>query len=106
MIASGVTVIAGTDAGIIDTNFMGLARTMETMVGLGGMSPAAVLQSATATASEALTLDNTIGTLEVGKRADCIALDADPLEDVRALRQVRAVIRDGYLVARDGYVLA
>ena len=106
MLASGVTVIAGTDAGIIDTNFVDLARTMETMVGLGGMSPAAALLSATATAAEALTLDHAIGTLEVGKRADCIALDADPLEDVRALRQVRAVIRDGILVARDGYVLA
>ena len=106
MLAAGVTVIAGTDAGITDTNFVDLARTMETMVGLGGMSPAEVLQSATSTAAEALTLGDTIGTLEVGKRADCILLDGDPLEDVRALRQVRAVIRDGAMVARDGYVLA
>ena len=106
MLAAGVTVIAGTDAGITDTNFVDLARTMETMVGFGGMSPAEVLQSATGTAAEALTLGDTIGTLEVGKRADCIVLDGDPLADVRALRQVRAVIRDGEVVARDGYVLA
>ena len=106
LVAAGVSVIAGTDAGIVDTNFVDLARTMETMVGLGGMTPAAVLQAATATAAQALTLDDQVGTLEVGKRADCIVLDADPLADVRALRQVRAVIRDGTLVAREGYLLA
>lgn len=106
MLAAGVPVIAGTDAGIVDTSFVDLARTLETMVGLGGMSPAAALRSATATAAEALALDDRIGTLEVGKRADCILLDDDPLADVRALRTVRAVIRDGEVVARDGYVLA
>ena len=106
LVAAGVPVIAGTDAGIVDTNFVDLARTLETMVGLGGMTPAAVLQAATATAAQALDLDDRVGTLEVGKRADCIVLDADPRADVRALRQVRAVIRDGTLVAHDGYVLA
>ena len=70
------------------------------------MSPAAVLQSASATAAKALALDGAIGTLEAGTRADCILLDDNPLEDVRALRSVRAVIRDGEMVARDGYVLA
>ena len=106
LVAAGVPVIAGTDAGIVDTNFVDLARTLETMVGLGGMTPAAVLQAATATAAEALGLDDQVGTLEVGKRADCIILDADPRADIRALRQVRMVIRDGVPVARDGYVLA
>ena len=106
MVAAGVAVIAGTDAGIVDTNFVDLARTMETMVGLGGMAPAAVLRSATATAAEALALERHIGTLEVGKRADCIVLDGNPRADVRALRQVRAVIRDGVVVARDGVVVA
>ena len=106
LVAAGVPVIAGTDAGIVDTNFVDLARTLETMVGLGGLTPAAVLQAATATAAQALDLADQVGTLEVGKRADCIVLDADPLADVRALRQVRAVIRDGTLVAREGYVLA
>ena len=95
LVAAGVPVIAGTDAGIVDTNFVELARTLETMVGLGGMTPGAVLQAATATAARALGLDDEVGTLEVGKRADCIVLDADPRADVRALRQVRAVIRDG-----------
>ena len=106
LVAAGVPVIAGTDAGIVDTNFEDLARTMETMVGLGGMTPAAVLQAATATAAQALDLDDQVGTLEVGKRADCIVLDADPRAEVRALRQVRAVIRNGAQVAHEGYVLA
>jgi imidazolonepropionase-like amidohydrolase len=105
MLDDGVIAIAGTDAGITDTSFSGLSRTLETMVGLGGMSAAAALQSATATAAEALQLSDQVGTLEVGKRGDCIVLDADPLRDIRALRDVKLVIRDG-VVLRGGVAVA
>ncbi len=43
-----------------------------------------------------------LGTLEVGKRADCIGVEADPSADVRTLRNVRAVLTAGRLIARDG----
>ncbi len=43
-----------------------------------------------------------IGTLEPGRQADFIALAADPLEDIRALRDIRAVYRAGVEIARKG----
>jgi imidazolonepropionase-like amidohydrolase len=45
-------------------------------------------------AIESLVADE-LGTLEVGKYADVLILDADPLEDIQNLRQVHAVIRNG-----------
>ena len=65
----------------------------------------AVLASATRVAAEALGLGDEVGTLEAGKRADLIAVEGNPLADLRALRRVRAVLRDGRVVARDGQVL-
>jgi imidazolonepropionase-like amidohydrolase len=76
------------------------------MAGFGGMSPQAVVESATRVAAEAIGLGAEIGTLETGKRADLIAVDGDPCQDLRALRSVKAVLRDGRIVARDGRVLA
>jgi len=102
MIDAGVSFIAGTDAGIDQTDFAGLSTTLETMVGAGGMSHAAAFASATLTAAQAFGISTAIGTLEIGKRADCVVLDQNPLEDIRALRNVRAVMRNGIVVARDG----
>ncbi len=102
MMEEGVRFIAGTDAGIDLTDFAGLNTTLETMVAAGGMSSADAFASATEVAAQALGMGDAIGTLEVGKFADCVALDHNPLEDIRALRKVRAVIRSGEVVARDG----
>jgi imidazolonepropionase-like amidohydrolase len=98
MVGDGVRLAAGTDAGINDTGYDGLATSLETMVGLGGMTPFDALRSATQIASEALGLDSLVGTLEVGKRADCIAVAGDPLRDLRALHRVKAVVKDGEIV--------
>jgi imidazolonepropionase-like amidohydrolase len=102
MVQAGVKVIAGTDAGVDRTPFSGYATTLETMAGLGEMVPEAILASATRVAAQALGLEDEIGTLEVGKRADAIAVTGNPLEDIRVLRQVDVVVRDGRIVARDG----
>ena len=41
------------------------------------------------------------GTLEAGKRADVLVLDANPLEDIKNLRKVSTVIKDGALIDRE-----
>jgi imidazolonepropionase-like amidohydrolase len=102
----GVRLFAGTDAGIDHTPFDGLHRTLETMVGLGGFTHPEAFASATSWAAEALGINADVGSLEVGKRADCIGVESDPSVDVRALRKMRAVLAGGRLVARDGVLKA
>ena len=49
-------------------------------------------------------LDDT-GTLEAGKMADVVVVDGDPLADIRAMHRVRAVVKAGTVVKRDGRLL-
>lgn len=63
-----------------------------------GLSPMQALQTATRNPGQFLHID--AGTIEVGKRADLVLLDANPLDDIHNLRQIRAVVLDGELLAR------
>ena len=61
------------------------------------------LAAATCEPAKAFGADS-IGPLELGKRADILVLNSDPLSDLGALRDVRAVLRDGVVCVerRDG----
>jgi imidazolonepropionase-like amidohydrolase len=63
-----------------------------------GMSPIEIIRSATSRAAELLGLQDSVGTLEVGKLADIIAVPGDPLEDVTQLRRARFVMKAGEVV--------
>ena len=104
MVRDGVKLVAGTDSGIDQTPITGYVTTLETMAGLGGMSNAAVLASATRVAAEAIGLGAEIGTLTPGKHADLVAFAGNPLDDLRVLRRIVRVYRDGRQVAADGIV--
>jgi imidazolonepropionase-like amidohydrolase len=67
-----------------------------------GLSPMQVIQAATKTGAELLGMEAQIGTLEVGKVADFIALDGNPLEDISALEKIGWVIKNGQVVIADG----
>jgi imidazolonepropionase-like amidohydrolase len=66
-----------------------------------GMTPMNALLSATRNIAEAYGQAADLGTLEPGKRADLLILDADPLADVRNYRRIEAVLKDGTVIDRD-----
>jgi hypothetical protein len=63
-----------------------------------GIPPAEVLRMATHNGAEALRLLPETGTIEPGKRADLVVLDADPLRDIRNTRRIRYVMLGGKLL--------
>jgi imidazolonepropionase-like amidohydrolase len=66
-----------------------------------GMTPAEAIVAATKNGAIAARGIDQFGTIEAGKRADLLILDADPLADIRNLRKLSQVVRDGRLIDRD-----
>ena len=67
------------------------------LVGSGGMSNHDVLRAATIFGAEAIGLAGEVGTVEAGKLADLVVLDANPLENIRNSNTVRYVMKNGRL---------
>lgn len=89
---AGVRIAFGTDAGVFPhgQNAGEFALLVE-----AGMSASEALQSATRNAAEALGMEDELGSLSVGKRADIVAVKGNPLQDVRIMEQVDFVMKDG-----------
>ncbi len=66
-----------------------------------GMSPAAALRTAGPLAADLLGLSKEIGTLEVGKAADIVAVPGDPLADIKATERVFFVMKNGRVYRND-----
>jgi len=67
-----------------------------------GMTPAEALLSATRFSAEFSGMQDSLGTVQVGKLADLVVLEADPLVDIRNVKKVHAVIARGELFDRAG----
>jgi imidazolonepropionase-like amidohydrolase len=65
-----------------------------------GMSPLAALQTATRNAAQFIGQSDRRGTIEVGKIADLLLLDKDPLADIHNTRAIQAVVLNGRLFRR------
>ena len=91
----GVKVAFGTDATVYPHGLN--AREFAVMVKLG-MTPLASIQAATVNAADLLGWSDRVGTLEAGKFADLIAVEGDPLADVRVLENVQFVMKGGEVV--------
>ena len=88
----GVMIAFGTDSGV---SVHGInAREFELLVE-AGLSPMEAIASATVNASAHLQMDSDIGTIEVGKYADIVAVDTNPLDDISALLDVDFVMQGG-----------
>jgi imidazolonepropionase-like amidohydrolase len=98
-VSSGMRIAAGTDAGTPFNGHGELARELALMV-QHGLSPMQTLISATRGAAENLGMAHEIGTLEVGKLADLVLVDGDPVADITATGRVVLVVKDG-VVHRD-----
>jgi imidazolonepropionase-like amidohydrolase len=90
---AGVKIAFGTDAGGFDWK-ENPAQEFKYMVDWG-MTPMQAIRSATVTASELLGMQSQIGTIEVGKLADIVAVPGDPLKDITALQKVDFVMKGG-----------
>jgi imidazolonepropionase-like amidohydrolase len=85
----------GTDAGVYPhgQNARQFARMVE-----WGMTPMETIQAATRSAAEALGRSADLGAIAPDRYADLIAVDGDPLSDIRALETVAVVMKGGQIV--------
>jgi len=92
---AGVRMVFGSDAGVMPHGQVG--KQFRVMVEYG-MTPIEAIQAATRNAAQALNREKDVGAIAVGRYADIIAVDGDPLTDVRQLEDVDAVVKGGVLV--------
>jgi imidazolonepropionase-like amidohydrolase len=78
---------------------IGTLMAIEGLVELG-MTPAQAITAGTKNGALASRLQNDIGTIEKGKIADLVLLDADPLADIHNIRKTHAVMQAGHMVDR------
>ncbi len=93
--AAGVKMLFGTDGGVYPNGFN--ARQFATMVEWG-MTPIEAIQAATKSAAEALDRTADVGAIATGRYGDLIAVDADPLTDIKTLEHPSFVMKGGVTV--------
>ncbi len=94
---AGIPIAMGTDAGNpLTLHGPSVYAEMEAMQA-AGMKPMEVLVASTHGGARAMGLEKEIGTIENGKIADLLIVNADPTADVANLRKLRAVVRGGVL---------
>ena len=97
---AGVVLLAGTDVGIPALiPGISLHEELEMLID-AGLTPLEVLRTATLNPARVLGQTDSLGSIEVGKLADLVLLDANPLADIRNTQQIRAVVADGRLYRR------
>lgn len=97
-VRAGVNLAFGSDAGVYPHGQNG--RQFAYMVEWG-LTPMEAIQTATIGNAKLFGISENYGSIRVGKRADIIAVDKNPLEDVRALEDVDFVMKDGKTYKHD-----
>lgn len=91
MYDKGIPVVAGTDMGMPGYS---LYRELELYVE-AGLTPMQALTTATITPAQVMNRATTTGSLTIGKDADLILVDANPLENISNIRKVSLVVKEG-----------
>ena len=97
-VKAGAPLVFATDAAVYP---YGLGARQFAYMTRHGMTPMQAIRSATSEAARALRMDKQVGTLAPGAWGDLVAVDGDPLADIRALERVSGVVKGGKLVSRD-----
>jgi imidazolonepropionase-like amidohydrolase len=98
MNAAGVPIGAGTDTPIAHAiPGYSLLNELETLV-IAGLTPLEALEAATLRPAEFFSLQDQMGTIDVGKVADLVLLEADPLQNINNIRKIDTVVSQGRLV--------
>ena len=88
---NNITIVAGTDMGFPGYSVF---RELELYVECG-LTPMQAIQTATIIPAKVMKADGITGSVEAGRRADIIIIDGDPLQNIRNIRKVQTVIKDG-----------
>jgi imidazolonepropionase-like amidohydrolase len=96
MAKAGVGILAGCDSMVpgfcVHDELAAMVR--------GGMTPLSALQTATLNPAKYFHIENAFGSVESGRRADLVLLDANPLTDISNVAGIRAVVVSGRLLER------
>ncbi|MYB76253.1 MAG: amidohydrolase family protein [Chloroflexi bacterium] len=101
---SGVNLIVSSDAGVRYTPPDDYYISLQCAVELLGIPPKDVLHMATYNPAKGLDVLDERGTLETGKVADVIAVEGNPLADIKAMANVKLTIVGGKVMYRDGMI--
>lgn len=94
-VESEIEIGMGNDASMSFVTHYDIWRELDHTVRFGHVSPLTILQHATLNNAKILGIEKHYGSLEIGKRADLILLENNPLENISALRSINKVIKNG-----------
>jgi len=101
-VKAGGRVALGNDAGYLAGVLIGMPTNEIEQLHHAGLTPMQIIVAATRNAAEVCRVDDTLGTLEVGKQADVLVVKGDPLKDIAALQDVQLVIHNGTIIREWG----
>jgi imidazolonepropionase-like amidohydrolase len=98
---AGITVVAGSATMGQNMAFGSSLHTELALLAAAGLTPEEAIRCATGDAARFLRAESVLGTVKEGGLADLVILDANPLDDIRALDQIRLVVHNGAIVVNE-----